>query len=109
MTSVPPESIISGVALRAVNGRPPQRDGDFDGEISLSLVYSSGGSAIHHKHTIQGLGLVCDGGIFVNEKDGHGKTDVVGECSTRRAPSGMSRGRACSDVERPNGRVNSCC
>jgi len=38
MTSVPPESIISGVdyAVRA-NGRPPQRDGDFDGEISLSL------------------------------------------------------------------------
>jgi len=36
-------------------------------------VYSSGGSAIHHEHTIQGLGLVCDGGIFVNEKDGHGK------------------------------------
>jgi len=54
MTSVPPESIISGVdyAVRAVNGRPPQRDGDFDGEISLSLVYSSGGSAIHHEQTI---------------------------------------------------------
>ncbi len=59
--------------MRAVNGRPPQRDGDFDGEISLSLVYSSGGLAIHHEQTIQGLGLVCDGGIFVNEKDGHGK------------------------------------
>ncbi len=75
MTSVPPESIISGVnyAVRAVNGRPPQWDGDFDGEISLFLVYSSGGSAIHHEQTIQGLGLVCDGGIFVNEKDGRGK------------------------------------
>jgi len=75
MTSVPPETIISGVnyAVRAVNGRPPQRDGDFDGQISLSLVYSSGGSVNHHEHTIQGLGLVCDGGIFVNEKDGRSK------------------------------------
>jgi len=37
MTSVPPEGIISGVdyGVRAVNGRPPQRDGDFDGQISL--------------------------------------------------------------------------
>jgi len=54
MTSVPPESIIYGVdyAVRAVNGRPPQRDGDFDGEISLSLVYSSGGSAIHHEQSV---------------------------------------------------------
>ncbi len=57
MTSVPPESIISSVdyAVRAVNGRPPQRDGDFDGEISLSLVYSSGGSAIHKGMVIRVL------------------------------------------------------
>jgi len=75
MTSVPPESIISGVdyAVRAVNGHPPQGDGDFDGQVSLSLVYSPSGSAVHHEQTIQGQGLVCDDGIFVNEKDGHGK------------------------------------
>lgn len=75
MPPVPPNSVISGVdyGVTEVNGRPPGTDGDFEGEVSLSLRYSPAGSAVHHEQEIRGQGLVCDGGIFVNEKDDHGK------------------------------------
>lgn len=75
MTAEPPTSIISGVDYEVVqvNGRPPSAGDDFDGELTLSLVYDPADAGVRHEQVVRGLGMSSDGGIFVNEKDAAGK------------------------------------
>lgn len=75
MTAEPPTSIISGVdyEVAQVNGRSPRAHEDFEGELALSLVYDPADAGVRHEQVVQGVGLVCDSGIYVNEKDAAGK------------------------------------
>ena len=75
MAHVPPHSIVSGVeyVVDAVNGARPAADEVFAGDVTLALTYEPPTAAVHHEQQVSGAGLVCEGGIFVNEKDDHGK------------------------------------
>jgi hypothetical protein len=75
MSTVPPHSIVSGVeyGVDEVNGQPPGGDQDFDGAVTLALTYDPPGSQVRHEQVIHGVGMVSDGGIFVNEKDDRGR------------------------------------
>jgi hypothetical protein len=75
VTAEPPTSIISGVdyAVTQVNGRPPSGGRDFEGELTLSLVYDPEDAGVRDEQVIRGLGRMSDSGIYVNEKDAAGK------------------------------------
>jgi hypothetical protein len=75
VTAEPPTSIISGVdyEVEQVNGRPPGAGSDFDGELTLSLVYDPADADVRDAQVVRGLGCVTDSGIYVNEKDAAGK------------------------------------
>ncbi|MCW2614083.1 MAG: hypothetical protein JWN08_1077 [Frankiales bacterium] len=76
MATVPPHSIVSGVdyAVATLGGVPPGDDeAAFDGVVELALTYGPAGGDVRHEQVVHGVGLVSEGGIFVHEKDDHGK------------------------------------
>lgn len=75
MTARPPHSIISGVeyAVQEVQGQPPTSEGDFDGEVTLHVVYRPPTNGVDQEHVLHGVGLVSEAGTFFNEKDDRGK------------------------------------
>lgn len=75
MARVPPRSIISGVeyTVETVNGARPSADADFAGDVVLALTYDAPGTEVRHEQEIRGVGLLTEGGIYVNEKDERGK------------------------------------
>jgi hypothetical protein len=75
VTAEPPTSIISGVdyEVAQVNEQPPRADEDFEGELTLSLVYDPAGAGVRDEQVVRGLGMAAGSGIYVNEKDAAGK------------------------------------
>ena len=71
----PPTSVVSGVAylVTQVDGRTPEDDSDFAGQLTLRVAYDPPDSAVRDHHELTGLGLVSPAGIFFNEKSTDGK------------------------------------